>query len=267
VNDSVSSPHAPQELVWADTPARGVLVLTLNRPLKANSLSVGLIQQLCQRLRDAIADSGVACVVLTGSDRIFSAGADISGMASQGVDWYLDPERLGRWREIQDFAKPIIAAVNGPAIGGGCELAMLCDVIIAGENASFSQGEIAVGVIPGDGGTQRLPRAVGKSLAMQMILTGERISAQRACQAGLVSEVVPTARTVVRAVEIASVIASRAPLSVQLAKRAALAAYQLPLKEGLDFERGMVVEAFKTEDRAEGMNAFLQKRAPHYRGK
>jgi enoyl-CoA hydratase/carnithine racemase len=267
MNDSVLSGHAPQELVWADNPARGVLVLTLNRPLKANSLSTELIQQLCRRLREALADSAVACVVLTGSERIFSAGADISGMANQGVEWYLNPERLARWREIQDFAKPIIAAVNGPAIGGGCELAMLCDVIIAGENASFGQGEIAVGIIPGDGGTQRLPRAVGKSLAMQMILTGERISAQRACQAGLVSEVVPTAHTIVRAVEIASVIASRAPLSVQLAKRAALAAWQLPLKEGLDFERSMVVEAFKTEDRAEGMNAFLQKRPPHYHGK
>lgn len=267
MTDAVPAMHAPQELVWADTPVQGVRVLTLNRPQKANSLTAELILQLCVHLRDAMTDSLVACVVLTGSDRIFSAGSDISGMANQGVDWYLDPERLERWYEIQDFAKPIIAAVNGPAIGGGCELAMLCDIIIAGESASFSQGEIGVGVIPGDGGTQRLPRAVGKSLAMQMILTGERISAQRAYEAGLVSEVVPATHTVARAVEIAAVIASRAPLSVQRAKRATRAAYELPLKDGLDFERSMVVEVFKTEDRAEGMQAFLQKRPPQYRGK
>ncbi|MFP5406434.1 MAG: enoyl-CoA hydratase-related protein [Gammaproteobacteria bacterium] len=160
-----------------------------------------------------------------------------------------------------------IAAVNGPAIGGGCELAMLCDIIVAGDDASFGQGEITIGVIPGDGGTQRLPRAVGKSLALQMILTGERIDAERACAAGLVSEVVPAARAVTRAVEIATVIASRAPLSAQRAKRAALAACELPLAEGLVFEREMVTEVFGTRDREEGMRAFLEKRAPRYIGK
>ncbi|MGB3288104.1 MAG: enoyl-CoA hydratase-related protein [Burkholderiaceae bacterium] len=255
------------ELVQAHRPAAGVLLLTLNRPEKANSLSTELIVQLCAHMRTAADDQAIACVVLTGSDRIFSAGADISGMATRGVDWYLDPERLERWYEIQDFRKPVIAAVNGPAIGGGCELAMLCDIIIAGETASFSQGEITVGVIPGDGATQRLPRQVGKSLAMQMILSGERIAAQRALQAGLVSEVVPAAKTVDRAIEIAALIATRPPLSVQQAKQAVLASYRLPLDEGLKFERQRVVDVFKTEDRLEGMRAFLEKRPPAYRGK
>jgi enoyl-CoA hydratase len=267
VNASSVSAASTPDLVHAQHPVAGVLVLTLNRPEKANSLSTELVVQLCMHMRAAVADSAVACVVLTGSERIFSAGADISGMATRGVDWYLDPERLERWAEIQNFPKPVIAAVNGPAIGGGCELALLCDIIIAGETASFSQGEITVGVIPGDGATQRLPRQVGKSLAMQMILSGERIPAQRALQAGLVSEVVPVAQTVARAVEIAALIASRPALSVQQAKRAVLASYQLPLDEGLVFERQRVVDVFKTEDRLEGMRAFLEKRKPNYRGK
>jgi enoyl-CoA hydratase len=267
VNISLASAASTPDLVRAQRPVAGVLVLALNRPEKANSLSTELVVQLCMHMRAAAADSAVACVVLTGSERIFSAGADISGMATHGVDWYLDPERLERWVEIQNFPKPVIAAVNGPAIGGGCELALLCDIIVAGETASFSQGEITVGVIPGDGATQRLPRQVGKSLAMQMILSGERIPAQRALQAGLVSEVVPVAQTVARAVEIAALIASRPVLSVQNAKRAVLASYQLPLDEGLAFERQSVVDVFKTEDRLEGMRAFLEKRAPNYRGK
>ncbi|HWL29191.1 MAG TPA: enoyl-CoA hydratase-related protein [Burkholderiaceae bacterium] len=257
----------PTDMVLAHRPIAGVLVLTLNRPEKANSLSTELVVQLCMHMRAAVDDGGIACVVLTGSERIFSAGADISGMATRGVEWYLDPERLERWIEIQNFPKPVIAAVNGPAIGGGCELALLCDIIIAGQTASFSQGEITVGVIPGDGATQRLPRQVGKSLAMQMILAGDRISAQRALQAGLVSEVVPVAQTVARSVEIAALIATRPPLSVQQAKRAVLASYQLPLDEGLLFERQRVVDVFKTEDRLEGMRAFLEKRPPNYRGK
>ena len=255
-----------EQLVLAEKPAAGVLVLTLNRPRKANALSAELIEQLCAYLEAARNDTDVRCIVLTGTRNVFSAGSDISGMVGQGVDWYLDEKRLERWYAIQDFPKPVIAAVNGAAIGGGCELAMLCDIIIAGDNAFFAQGEIGIGTIPGDGGSQRLPRQVGKSLAMQMILTGERIDAPRALSAGLVSEVVPVDQTVQRAVEIATVIASRAPLSVQLAKRATLASFSLPLSEGLLFERQMVVETFKTQDRAEGMRAFLEKRQPHYRG-
>ncbi|HEX7387299.1 MAG TPA: enoyl-CoA hydratase-related protein [Castellaniella sp.] len=254
------------DLVMISTPAEGVLALRLNRPRKANSLSKDLVVHLCGQLRAAASDNAVRCVVLAGSDRIFSAGADISGMVSRGVDWYVDPERLARWRDIQNFPKPIIAAVNGPAIGGGCELAMLCDIIIAGEHAAFSQGEINIGVLPGDGGTQRLPRAVGKSLAMQMILTGQSVSARRACEAGLVSEVVPDPDVFARAVEIAVQIAAHATLSVQLAKKAVLAAYEVPLSTGLAFERDRVVDAFKTRDLAEGMQAFLEKRLPHYVG-
>jgi enoyl-CoA hydratase/carnithine racemase len=254
------------DLILASAPAAGVLALRLNRPRKANSLSKDLVLDLCARLDRAASDAAVRCVVLAGSERIFSAGADISGMAARGVDWYADPERLERWREIQDFPKPVVAAVNGPAIGGGCELAMLCDVVVAGESAAFSQGEINIGVLPGDGGTQRLPRAVGKSLAMQMILTGQPIGARRALEAGLVSEVVADADAFSRAVEIAVQIAAHAPQSVRLAKRAVRAAYEMPLSEGLAFERARVVEAFATRDLAEGMRAFLEKRPPRYTG-
>lgn len=258
---------ADEALVLSDRTVEGVLLLKLNRPGKANSLSSALVKQLCNQLRLALADDCTRCVVLTGSEKIFSAGADISGMVERGVDWYLDTDRLADWFEIQDFPKPIIAAVNGAAIGGGCELAMLCDIIVAGENAFFAQGEITIGTIPGDGGSQRLPRQVGKSLAMQMILAGDRIAAERARMAGLVSEVVPVERTVPRCLEIAGTIASRAPLSVQLAKKAVRAAYELPLSEGLIFERQMVVETFKTEDRVEGMRAFLEKRPAAYKGR
>ncbi|CAM5199240.1 Enoyl-CoA hydratase OS=Castellaniella defragrans OX=75697 GN=HNR28_002552 PE=3 SV=1 [Castellaniella defragrans] len=254
-------------LVLRSTPSPRVLVLRLNRPEKANSLSKELVIELCEHLRQAQDDPDTGCVVLTGSDRIFSAGADISGMVTRGVDWYLDPDRLSHWHEIQEFPKPLIAAVEGPAIGGGCELTMLCDIIIAAETASFCQAEVNIGIMPGDGGTQRLPRFIGKSLAMQMILAGERISAARAERAGLVSEVVPTGQAVSRATELASVIAARAPISVQRAKRAALAAFERPLQDGLAFERQTVASLFETEDRLEGMNAFLEKRPPRYKGR
>ena len=254
-------------LVLRQIAAPGVLVLTLNRPAKANSLSAELLTLLVGHLDDARHDDAIACVVLTGSSRVFSAGSDISGMAHQGVDWYVAQDRLDRWALIQDFPKPLIAAVNGHALGGGCELSMLCDIIIAGDNAQFRQAEIGIGLIPGDGGTQRLPRAVGKSLAMQMILTGQPIDAQRALQAGLVSEIVPQDRTVARAVEIGTQIAAHAPQSVQLAKRATRAAFELPLSEGLLFERARVQDVFATEDSHEGLQAFLEKRPPRYRGR
>ncbi len=264
--DLPNDPASTAGLVQARATDDGVLVLALNRPHKANSLSTELMRELCAHFEEARHSPRVRCIVLTGSPRIFSAGSDIFGMVEQGVDWYLDAARLERWRVVEHFPKPIIAAVNGPAIGGGLELALLCDLIIAGDSASFGQGEITIGVMPGDGGTQRLPRAVGKSLALYMILSGERIPAARALQAGLVAEVVADADVVARACEIAAVIASRAPLSVQHAKRAALAAFEQPLAQGLEFERRMVTDLFKTRDLAEGMQAFLEKRAPIYEG-
>lgn len=262
----IAQAGSEEPVLLSAQPAEGVLLLTINRPRRANALSVALVDQLCAELDRARTDDRARCVVLTGAGKLFSAGSDISGMVERGVDWYLDETRIRRWYEIQDFSKPIIAAVNGGAIGGGCELAMLCDIVIASEQAYFAQGEINIGTIPGDGGSQRLPRHVGKSLAMQMILTGDRITAQQALTGGLVSEVVPADRTVPRAIEIAATIAAKAPLSVQLAKRSALAAFSLPLDQGLLFERQMVVETFKTDDRAEGMRAFLEKRPPNYRG-
>jgi enoyl-CoA hydratase len=204
--------------------------------------------------------------VLTGSQRSFSVGADIQDFAQRGVLAYLDPERLGAWRVIENFRKPIVAGVNGYAIRGGCELAMLCDIVVAGENAQFGQGEIGIGSIPGDGGTQRLPRFVGKSLAMQLILTGQPITASRALQGGLVSEVVPVDQTVARALESHS--ASRN------CHRWPLNSLRLPSWrpsnfrcKGLLRERALVEKTFDTQDRTEGLRAFFEKRKPRFVGK
>ncbi|WP_312419264.1 enoyl-CoA hydratase-related protein, partial [Shinella sp.] len=177
-------------LVLKNRPSPGVLHLTLNRPEKLNALSKELLGELVGLLHDAKADNEVGCVILTGSGRAFSAGADISDMLERGVASYADPDRLARWKEIQDFPKPIIAAVNGFALGGGLELALLCDIIIAADTAKFATPEINIGSFPGDGGTQRLPRLVGRSFAMQMVLSGQMVDAALAERKGLVSAIV-----------------------------------------------------------------------------
>jgi enoyl-CoA hydratase len=258
---------SPADLVFCSVDTPMVLLLTLNRPEKLNALSLQLLKSLGSVLKAAQQCPEIRCVVLTGSEKSFSVGADIQDFVHRGVLSYLDPERLADWSVIENFTKPIVAGVNGYAIGGGCELAMLCDIVVAGENAQFGQGEIGIGSIPGDGGTQRLPRFVGKSLAMQLILTGQTIAASRALQAGLVSEVVPVDRTVVRALEIAQRIAELPPIAVQLAKVAVLASFELPLREGLAHERALVEKTFQTEDRVEGLNAFLEKRNPRFIGR
>lgn len=257
----------PSDLISTSTDTAGVLFLTLNRPEKLNALSRQLLQSLGSLLTAAQRCSDIRCVVLTGSQRSFSVGADVQDFAQRGVLAYLDPERLGAWSVIENFRKPIVAGVNGYAIGGGCELAMLCDIVVAGENAQFGQGEIGIGSIPGDGGTQRLPRFVGKSLAMQLILTGQPITASQALQGGLVSEVVPVDQTVARALEIAQRIAELPPMAVELAKAAVLASFELPLQEGLLRERALVEKTFDTEDRTEGLKAFFEKRKPRFIGK
>jgi enoyl-CoA hydratase len=263
----VNSPGPPSNLVLCKTDTQGVFLLELNRPEKLNALSKQLLKSLETLLQAAKEDARVHCVVLAGSQKAFSVGADIHDFALRGLESYLDPERLEGWRAIEEFPKPIIAAVNGYAIGGGAELAMVCDIVIAGENAKFGQGEIAIGSIPGDGGTQRLPRFVGKSLAMQMILTGQTIDASQALRAGLVSEVTPSDQTVTRALEIARRIAELPTLAVQMAKEAVLKAFELPLSEGLAHERKLVGKTFQTEDRAEGLKAFLEKRKPKFTGR
>jgi enoyl-CoA hydratase/carnithine racemase len=263
----VNTPRTPSDLVLCKTDQQGVFLLELNRPEKLNALNKQLLKSLEALLRVAHSNPQVHCVVLTGSQKSFSVGADIHDFAKRGLQSYLDRERLEGWRAIEQFSKPIIAAVNGYAIGGGAELAMICDVVIAGENAKFGQGEIAIGSIPGDGGTQRLPRFVGKSLAMQMILTGQTIDASQALRAGLVSEVTPSDQTVTRALEIARRIAALPTLAVQMAKEAVLKAFELPLSKGLAHERALVEKTFQTEDRAEGLKAFLEKRTPKFTGR
>ncbi|MGH7117808.1 MAG: enoyl-CoA hydratase-related protein [Acetobacteraceae bacterium] len=254
------------DLVLVGHPASGVAVLTLNRPGKLNALSKALLADLDARLSEAGADPKVGCVILTGAGRAFSAGADISEMLSRGVDAYADPERMRRWQRIERFAKPLLAAVNGFALGGGLELALLCDIIIASEAARFGAPEINIGGFPGDGGTQRLPRAAGKSFAMQMVLTGALVDAAVAERKGLVSEVVPAENLMPRATEIATLIAAKSTAITPYAKRAVQAAFEEPLERGLETEHRLAVEAFATADRVEGLLAFTEKRPPHFRG-
>jgi enoyl-CoA hydratase len=254
-------------LVQAVEPAPGIRLLTLNRPDKLNALSKALLAELSQLLAGYDADPEVGCVVLTGAGRAFAAGADISDMLERGVASYADPERLACWRAIEGFSKPIIAAVNGYALGGGLELALLCDIIIASQAAQFATPEIKIGSFPGDGGTQRLPRLVGKSFAMQMVLTGDMVDATLAERKGLVSEVVAADSLLPRALEIAAAIAAKSVAITPYAKKAVQAAFETELQSGLEIEHRLTIEAFGKEDRIEGLRAFAEKRAPAFRGK
>lgn len=253
--------------VTLDTRCEFVWLVALNREAKRNALSIPLLAELAAVLRAAAASDAVRAVVLTGSPRFFSAGADIADMSARGVEGYADPARLAHWKAIERFPKPLIAAVNGYAIGGGSELAMLADIVVAADDATFSQREIVIGALPGDGATQRLPRTIGKALAMKLVLTGEPMSAADAQRHGLVAEVVGPARTVPRALELATLIATHAPLAVQLAKRAVLDAFETTLQDGLAREFRANLEVFKTEDRAEGHRAFVEKRKPRFTGR
>jgi enoyl-CoA hydratase len=248
----------PAELVW---------LITLNHHDKRNALSVALLAELARVLAAAEVSDDVRAVVLTGGERFFSAGADIADMAARGVAAYADPVRLASWKAIEMFPKPLIAAVNGFAIGGGHELVMLADIVVAADDAAFSQREIVIGALPGDGATQRLPRVLGKTLAMKLVLTGEPLTAAEAERHGLVTEVVTPARSIARAIEIASLIAARAPLAVRLAKRAVLDSFETSLQGGLEREHQVNLDVFKTEDRAEGHRAFVEKRPPHFKGR
>jgi enoyl-CoA hydratase len=254
------------KLLIVSDPFPGVRMITLNRPEKLNALNIALVAELATLTEQAAREAEIRCLVVTGSERAFSAGADIADQQRYGDVAVFGRERLDAWDVIQNFPKPLIAAVNGYALGGGNELAMLADIIIAGENAQFGQPEINIGILPGDGGTQRLVRAVGKSVAMWMILSGERIDALTALRVGLVAEIMPPERTVARALEIAGSIARKSPVALRLAKEAVLKAFEMSLSTGLAFERNNLARAFASEDRKEGMAAFLEKRSPHFRG-
>jgi len=242
-------------------------VLQLNRPNVLNALSFGLMSELVNGLEELDKDEEVRVIILTGSGRAFAAGADLAEMSQlTPVDLMLG-RRFELWDRIRKISKPMIAAVGGYCLGGGNELAMTCDIIIASEAATFGQPEVNVGIIPGAGGTQRLIRVVGKYKAMEMILTGKSISADEACRVGLVNRVVPPESLMEEAKKIAADIASKPPISVRSAKEAVLKAQDTTLEVGLDFERKAFYMLFATEDGKEGMRAFLEKRKPNFKGK
>ena len=248
------------------TPNRGVQQITLNRPEALNALNTRLLGELSTVLDAAEANDDIRVVVLTGGRRAFAAGADIKEMAERDLVGILNDPRQQHWQRITRFPKPVIAAVNGFCLGGGCELAMHADIIIAGEDARFGQPEINLGIMPGAGGTQRLLRAVGKSMAMQMVLTGDAISARQAQQSGLVSEITQPEFTVERALAVAASIARKAPLAVRLAKESVLKGMDTDLASGLRFERHAFTVLAGTADRNEGIAAFQEKRKPEFNG-
>jgi len=242
-------------------------LVRLNRPKQLNALNGAVMDALCAALEELDREDAVRAIVVTGNERAFAAGADIGEMASATPIDMLITNRIGQWDRIRKITKPVIAAVNGWALGGGCELAMTLDLIVAGEGARFGQPEISIGVIPGAGGTQRLTRAIGKSKAMEMVLTGEPISAAEAERAGLVARVTQDELCVEDALALAATIATKSPLALRLAKEAVNAAYEMSLTEALAHERRLFYLLFASEDQKEGMAAFLEKRTPDFKGR
>src|SRR3989475_5980500 len=244
-----------------------IATVTLNRPKVLNTLSPAVIGEVAAVLGELEADESVRAAVLTGGPKVFAAGADIQDMADQGPVDQLLRDQTGRWAPLAGFKKPLIAAVNGYALGGGCELALMCDLIIAGDSARFGQPEINLGIIPGAGGTQRWPRTAGKYAAMETVLTGALVTARRAQELGVVNKVVPAEMTIEVAKRIARQLAEKAPLALRMAKESVLKAFESPLAEGLVAERKSFYFLFSTEDQKEGMRAFLEKRKAVFKGR
>lgn len=249
------------------TQEENIGVIQLNRPEVLNALSPDLMTELVEALEAYDANPEVGCMVLTGGEKVFAAGADIKRMAEASAVEMLLIDQLARWDRIRKLHKPVVAAINGFALGGGCELAMMCDMIIAGENAKFGQPEIGIGVIPGAGGTQRLTRAVGKAKAMELILTGRQFGAEEALQMGLINKVVPPELTLDEAKAMAKTIASKPAIAVRLGKEAILKAFDTTMEGGLDYERKLFYLLFASADQKEGMAAFMEKRSPVWQGK
>lgn len=255
------------ENIIAEKLDNGVGLIRLHRPQVMNALSGPLMSELVEAMTTFDADDEVGCLVVTGSDRVFAAGADIKEMATATPSEMLYNNRIELWDKVRNIKKPVIAAVSGVALGGGCEFVMSCDMIIASHTARFGQPEINLGVIPGAGGTQRLTHAVGKAIAMEMVLNNRWLSAEEAVHYGLVNHVFAVEIYLDEAIRIASEIAQRASVAVRMAKESVNAAYELPLSEGLRLERRNFYFLFSTEDQREGMDAFVNKREAQWQGK
>ena len=244
-----------------------VALCRLDRPEARNALSPELMDELARAVEGFDADPEVRCLVIAGSDEVFASGADIRALRERSFEEALRHPAAAFWRRLAACKTPIVAAVSGWALGGGCELALICDLIVASETAEFGQPEITLGIIPGGGGTQRLARVVGKQRAMDLVLTGRRIGAREAERLGLVNEVTGAGEWLERALELAHRVAARPPIAARLAKQAVLAAEETALSAGLEHERRLYELAMATEDRIEGMEAFLEKRRPNFRGR
>jgi enoyl-CoA hydratase/carnithine racemase len=254
-------------VVLVEHPAAGIALVRINRPEVRNALNIEVRKLLAKSLTELGDDETTRCIVLTGNEKSFAAGADIKEMVGAGTIEMLQRGTHKLWRAIAACPKPVIAAVNGFALGGGCELAMTCDIIIAGESAKFGQPEVKIGIIPGGGGTQRLTRAVGKYKTMRYVLTGDLFSAREAFDMGLVSEIAPDAEVEKRALEMAQQIADLSPLAIQQAKESVLRGLDASLETGLALETKAIQILFSSQDQKEGMAAFIEKRKPQFQGK
>jgi enoyl-CoA hydratase/carnithine racemase len=252
-------------LVETSTEGR-VALCQLNRPDARNALSPGLREELAEALERFDADDDIGCIVIAGNDEAFAAGADVRALAEHAIDAELAPSE-SFWRRIAGIRKPLVAAVSGWALGGGCELALACDMIVASESAEFGQPEITLAIIPGGGGTQRLARVIGKQRTMELILTGRRFTAHEALDIGIVNRVAKKREWLAEAMDLAQVVARRPPLATRLAKEAVLAAEETGLTAGIEAERRLFGIAMATEDRVEAMQAFLEKRRPDFSGR
>jgi enoyl-CoA hydratase/carnithine racemase len=255
------------ELIKVNRDELHVALLQLDRPEARNALSPEMMEEVAGELELLDADPEARCIVIAGSEEVFAAGADIRAMSERSFEEALRHPAASFWRRLAAIKTPMVAAVSGYALGGGCELALACDMIVASETALFGQPEITLGIIPGGGGTQRLARVLGKQRAMEYVLTGRRFDAQMARDFGLVNEVVKKGQWLTGAVELARMVAERPPIAARLAKQAVLAAEETGLSAGLDHERRLYELAMATEDRVEGMRAFLEKREPRFQGK
>ena len=261
-----SQSHVDSEIL-VDGPRDGVVTFTLNRPKVKNAFSNTLLGRLRTLFQDAERDDYVRCVLVTGGPEVYAAGSDISQLQDRPMYGGAADERFDNWDTMERFSKPFVAAVNGYALGGGCELAMLADIVIAGDTAKFGLPELRLGLFPGLGGTQRFIREVGKSVAMKVILAAEFIDAEEAHRLGLVAEVVPAAETISRATALATKIAEMPPLAARVAKQTILQAYETHLSAGLAYERKSNLSLYPSADKAEGIAAFLEKRKPNWQGK